>query len=137
MVLVHGGGGTAFTEWATLWAKRGYVAIAMDLAGNGPDGKRLPDGGPDQGDDTKFPKEKTDLKTMWSYHAVAAVIRANSLLHSLPDVDAERVGITGICWGGYLTCIVAGLDDRFKWPCPSTAAAFFTTTASGSPPSRR
>jgi gluconolactonase len=37
MVLVHGGGGTAFQEWAELWAKRGYVALAMDLAGQGPE----------------------------------------------------------------------------------------------------
>ena len=41
MVLVHGGGGKAFREWAELWAERGYVALAMDLAGHGPDGKRL------------------------------------------------------------------------------------------------
>src|SRR5262245_42069623 len=54
MVLVHGGGGKAFLEWVQLWAKRGYVALAMDLAGNGPDGKRLPDGGPNQSDDEKF-----------------------------------------------------------------------------------
>ncbi len=54
IVLVHGGGGKAFPEWAELWAKRGYAAIAMDLAGCGPDGKPLPDGGPGQGDDTKF-----------------------------------------------------------------------------------
>src|SRR5215203_1052315 len=31
MVLVHGGGGTAFAEWAKLWTGRGYAAIAMDL----------------------------------------------------------------------------------------------------------
>lgn len=54
MVLVHGGGGKAFAKWAEHWAKRGYVALAMDLAGNGPDGQRLPDGGPDQSDKTKF-----------------------------------------------------------------------------------
>ncbi len=54
MVLVHGGGGTAFREWARLWAARGYVALAMDLAGHGPERKRLPDGGPDQDDDAKF-----------------------------------------------------------------------------------
>src|SRR5579859_7862283 len=57
MVLVHGGGGTAFKEWAELWAKRGYVALAMDLSGNGPDKKRLPDGGPNQDDGTKFPSQ--------------------------------------------------------------------------------
>src|SRR5688572_13705630 len=53
MVLVHGGGGKAFKDWATHWAKRGYVALAMDLSGNGLTGP-LPDGGPDQSDATKF-----------------------------------------------------------------------------------
>src|ERR1043165_6727457 len=33
MVLVHGGGGTAFADWAKLWTDRGYAAIAMDLCG--------------------------------------------------------------------------------------------------------
>ena len=36
VVLIHGGGGTAFAEWAWLWAKRGYAAIAMDLSGRRP-----------------------------------------------------------------------------------------------------
>jgi len=35
VVLVHGGGGKAFSAWADHWAKRGYVAIAMDTAGAG------------------------------------------------------------------------------------------------------
>jgi dienelactone hydrolase len=122
MVLVHGGGGTAFSEWAQLWAKRGYIAIAMDLAGHGEGRKRLADGGPNQDDPTRFMKQ--DLKDAWSYHAVAAVIRANSLLRSLPNVDPERVGVTGISWGGYLTCIVAGLDDRFKVAVPVYGCGF-------------
>jgi dienelactone hydrolase len=124
MVLVHGGGGTAFAEWAQLWAKRGYVAIAMDLSGRGPDGKRLPDGGPSQDDASKLPLKKTDLKEMWSYHAVAAVIRAHSLLRDLPNVDPDRTGVTGISWGGYLTCLVAGLDDRFKVAIPVYGCGF-------------
>lgn len=107
MVLLHGGGGKAFPEWAKLWADRGYIALAMDLVGVGHDGKKLPDGGPDQGD-----------FTLWSYHAVAAAIHGVSLLRSLPQVDAERIGVTGISWGGYLTCIVAGLDDRLKVAVP-------------------
>lgn len=123
IVLVHGGGGKAFTKWASLWASRGYAAIAMDLSGNGPDGKRLADGGPDQSDETKF---RTDAPAtdQWTYHAIAAVIRAHSLLLSFPEVDARRTAVTGISWGGYLTCIVAGLDDRFKAAVPVYGCGF-------------
>ncbi|CEF49042.1 unnamed protein product [uncultured bacterium] len=122
MVLVHGGGGTAFSEWAQLWAKRGYIAIAMDLAGHGGGRKRLPDGGPNQDDASRFKED--DVKEIWSYHAVTAVIRGHSLLRSLPNVDPERVGVTGISWGGYLTCIVAGVDDRFKVAVPVYGCGF-------------
>jgi dienelactone hydrolase len=122
MVLVHGGGGTAFKEWAELWAKRGYVALAMDLAGQGPDRQRLPDGGPDQDDKAKFGAE--EVEDYWSYHAVANVIRGVSLLAHLPEVDPQRIGITGISWGGYLTCIVAGLDDRLKVAVPVYGCGF-------------
>ena len=38
MVLVHGGGGTAFDEWVRLWVARGYAAIAMDTCGQVPVG---------------------------------------------------------------------------------------------------
>jgi dienelactone hydrolase len=122
MVLVHGGGGTAFKEWAELWAQRGYVALAMDLAGQGADRKRLPDGGPNQDNPARFAAEQ--VEDFWSYHAVANVIRGTSLLASLPEVDSQRLGITGISWGGYLTCIVAGLDDRLKVAVPVYGCGF-------------
>jgi len=125
MVLVHGGGGKAFAEWAALWAKRGYAALAMDLAGCGPDGKRLPDGGPPQDDNAKF-RDFTDaeVRQMWTYHAVAAAIRGHSLLASLAEVDPQRIGVTGISWGGYLTCIVAGIDGRLKVAVPVYGCGF-------------
>jgi len=124
MVLVHGGGGKAFHDWAEHWAKRGYVAIAMDTAGCGPKG-RLSDGGPDQSDATKFRNfTEAETREMWTYHAVAAVVLAHSLLLSLPEVDPHRIGLTGISWGGYLTCIVAGIDDRFKVAVPVYGCGF-------------
>lgn len=124
MLLVHGGGGQAFSAWADHWAQRGYVALAMDLSGMGPNG-RLADGGPDQSDDTKF-REFSDgeVDQMWTYHAVAAVLRGHSLLASRPEVDAGRIGVTGISWGGYLTCIVAGVDDRLKVAVPVYGCGF-------------
>lgn len=120
MLLVHGGGGKAFAEWAKLWAERGYVALAMDLSGNGPDGKPLKDGGPSQDDGTKFhPFEAAEVKDTWPYQAVAAVLRGHGLLARQKDVvDKNRIGITGISWGGYLTCIVAGIDDQLKVAVP-------------------
>ncbi len=124
MVLVHGGGGKAFKDWAEHWAKRGYVALAMDLAGNGPSG-RLPDGGPDQADRIKFRNfSENEAPQMWTYHAVAAVLRGHSLLRALPGVDRDRIGITGISWGGYLTCIAAGIDARFKVAVPVYGCGF-------------
>lgn len=125
MLLVHGGGGKAFREWAELWAKRGYVALAMDLAGHGPDGKRLSDGGPDQDDGTKFRDFTPDqARNAWTYHAVADVLRGHALLAAQKEVDADRIGITGISWGGYLTCIVAGIDDRLKVAVPVYGCGF-------------
>ena len=118
MVLVHGGGGKAFPQWAEMWARRGYAALTMDLSGIGPDGTRQPDGMPDQGHDDKFTTLAKGLKETWPYHAVAAVIRGASLLAAQPEVDADRIGVTGISWGGYLTCIVAGLDRRLKLAIP-------------------
>lgn len=124
MVLVHGGGGAAFREWVELWVKRGYVAIAMDLAGRDADKARLPDGGPDQSHRQKFDDLDLGAKNAWTYHAVANVIRAASLLTSRPEVDPERIGITGISWGGYLTCLVAGLDQRLKVAVPVYGCGF-------------
>lgn len=134
VVLVHGGGGTAFREWVELWAKRGYAAIAMDLTGHQPiEGKdanqmenraRLEDGGPTQGDEESFAGDEASVNDRWSYHAVADVVRAHSLLRSFPEVDPERTAVTGISWGGYTTCIVAGVDSRFNAAVPVYGCGF-------------
>lgn len=126
MLLVHGGGGRAFPDWAEHWAQRGYVALAMDLSGNGPDG-RLADGGPDQDDGVKFRDfTDADLRDMWTYHAIAAILRGHGLLRSQPGVDPRRLGITGISWGGYLTCIAAGVDDQLAVAVPVYGCGFLS-----------
>ncbi len=127
MVLVHGGGGTAFADWVRLWVSRGYAAIAMDLCGSLP--KRIDDkwqrhdwaGPPGWGGFDQMDWLQAD---QWSFHAVTNIVLANSLLRSMPEVDPERVGITGISWGGYLTCIVAAIDQRFKMAVPVYGCGF-------------
>lgn len=144
VVLIHGGGGTAFAEWAWLWAKRGYSAIAMDLGGHRPidpiynaagvpvpnqagrrtTRKRLPNGGPDQGHAQKFESIGGEVSDDWPFHAVASVVKAHSLLRSFPEVDEENTAVTGISWGGYTTCLVASVDDRFKAAVPVYGCGF-------------
>ena len=125
MVLVHGGGGRAFAEWVEMWVDRGYAALAMDLGGCGPEGERLSRGaGPHQDHQAKFLDIANGVKDAWPYHAVAAVIRGVSLLAERPEVDSERIGITGISWGGYLTCVVSGLDRRLRCAVPVYGCGF-------------
>lgn len=142
IVCIHGGGGTAFAEWVQLWAKRGYAAIAMDLngsrppepdfdangiaRGNGHRGVRvrLSKGGPPHGHLEKFDSIGGDTSDDWPFHAAASVMRAHTLLRSFPEVDAEHTAVSGISWGGYTTCLVASLDDRFKAAVPVYGCGF-------------
>jgi dienelactone hydrolase len=130
MVLVHGGGGTAFREWVAIWAARGYAAIAMDLAGCGPERRPLPDGGPPQDQETKFRDPADGWQDHWVYHSAASVLLAHSLLRAEARVDPDRIGVTGISWGGFLTCLVAGLDPRFRCAVPVYGCGFLGTGSS-------
>ena len=138
IVLIHGGGGTAFSDWVWLWAKRGYAAIAMDLSGHRPPpptfdatGEKIDDhrhdpttrtrlgkGGLEQGHAQKFDSIGGPIDNDWPYHAVANVMKAHTLLRTMPGVDPDKTAVTGISWGGYTTCLSASLDDRYKAAVP-------------------
>ncbi len=124
VVLVHGGGGSAFIHWVKMWNERGYAAIAMDTCGclpgsdkgGGVTRPRHADGGPPGWGG--FDQIDEPVEDQWTYHAVADVILAHSLIRSFAEVDADRTALTGISWGGYLTCIVSGIDSRFVCAVP-------------------
>ncbi|HQQ00572.1 MAG TPA: acetylxylan esterase [bacterium] len=127
MVLVHGGGGSAFAPWVRLWLSRGYAAIAMDTCGCISSGgyrnhPRHDLGGPPGWGG--FNQIDEPIQDQWTYHAVADAILAHSLIRSFPEVDAEQIDVTGISWGGYLTCIVAGVDSRFRFAAPVYGCGF-------------
>ena len=124
MVLVHGGGGTAFKEWVERWNARGYAAISIAVEGQ--TDKRSEDGESWEKHEWAGPSRvgiygdaKEEFKDQWMYHAVADTVLANSLLRSLPGVDADKVGIMGISWGGVITSTVIGIDDRFAFAIPT------------------
>ena len=112
--------------------ERGYAAIAMDTCGQVPVGNygkwvEDPQGGPPGwGGFDQIDRPRED---QWTYHAVAKVVLAHSLLRSLKEVDPERTGLTGISWGGYLTCISAGVDSRFKLAVPVYGCGFYRENA--------
>ena len=134
VVCAHGGGGTAYPEWVRFWNNKGYAAIAMDLEGHLPGGKSHqvegdfptgvghPHSGPSRIDwfgDRELPDNE-----QWFYHAVADVIRANSLLRSFSDINSEKIGLTGISWGGTVASAVAGVDSRFAFAIPVYGGGF-------------
>ncbi len=128
IVLVHGGGGTAFREWVTKWTERGYAAISIAVEGQTDEAEEVPAGarrswkrhawaGPQR--DGIYADSSEPLREQWMYHAVADTVLANSLLRSLPQVDADNVGVMGISWGGVITSTVIGIDSRFAFAIPT------------------
>jgi dienelactone hydrolase len=128
IVLVHGGGGTAFREWVEKWTERGYAAISIAVEGQTDQAKEAPDdarrswkrhawAGPAR--DKIYADSAEPLPDQWMYHAVADAVLANSLLRSLPEVDARKVGLMGISWGGVIASTVIGIDSRFAFAIPT------------------
>ena len=136
VVLVHGGGGTAFWNYVKYWNEKGYAAISMDNCGSIPVNEPGKPGGGEHsnywmrhawsgpcGWET-FREAYEKPEDQWPFHAVATVILSHSFLRSLPEVDASRIGVSGVSWGGYLTCIAASVDHRYRWANPVYGCGF-------------
>jgi dienelactone hydrolase len=129
VVLVHGGGGTAFREWVQRWNQRGFAALAMDLEGRLPDRTvpfdqrpRFDGSGPARvgvWGDADLPPEQ-----QWFYHAVTQVILGNNVLRSRPEIDGSSIGVMGVSWGGIITSVIAGVDPRFRFAIPVYGCGF-------------
>ncbi len=127
VLLIHGGGGTAYWQWVREWVNRGYVALAMDLEGHVPKPEGTSDNMPaDLYVDSQYRAPHNQnyadadlpIEQTWMYYAVSTAILGNSLLHSLECVDRDRVGVCGVSWGGVITSIISGYDDRFAFSIP-------------------
>lgn len=126
IVLVHGGGGTAFKEWVKKWNDHGFAAIAIAVEGQ--TDERLP-GAPAGAQWRRhawagpartgiYGDSDQPLADQWMFHAAAGTILAHSLLRAQPGVDPARIGLGGISWGGVITSTVIGLDARFAFAIP-------------------
>ena len=136
IVLVHGGGGTAFSDWVKMWNDRGYAAIAIDTEGKIPNAnanlklggnsfESIKHHGPSN---TGYNDEDKPVNQQYLYHAIASTIIANSFLSSFEQVDGSKIGLTGISWGGVIATNAAAYDDRFAFAAPVYGAVSMVGT---------
>ena len=129
VVLVHGGGGTAFKEWVKKWNEHGFAAISIAVEGQTDQPDPAAPKGTHAWKQHAWPGPKREgiycdstepLTEQWMYHAVADTVLAGTRsCGSLPGVDADKVGLMGISWGGVITCTVIGIDSRFAFAIPT------------------
>lgn len=120
-------GGQVFDEWISHWTKQGYVALAIDLFANqlneSLEKVENPDGGHSEKDGSNYDGVENPQDS-WLYHSVYNVIMAHNLLRDRTDVDKDRIVITGISWGGYVTSVTSGVDTRFAAYAPTYGCGF-------------
>lgn len=91
-------------------AAQGYVVFAYDMVGFN--------------DTIQTPHDfgGTRLEQLWSFGPLGLQlwnsIRAVDFLESLPDVDPDRIAMTGASGGGTQTFLLTAVDDRVKWSAP-------------------
>ncbi|WP_052361532.1 alpha/beta hydrolase family protein [Geminisphaera colitermitum] len=115
ILVCHGGGATAdHVEPAVKhWASLGYVAFCQDEPGIA-DSKKMRSTGY-WGQDRNPWRCKPDPTRNQLYDGILAALNGFNLLRAQPDVDPDRIGVTGGSWGGYMTTMVSGLKrDRVK-----------------------
>lgn len=98
VVVAHPNGGVkeqVSGYYAQILAEKGYITLAFDAAY--------------QGASEGMPRQ-TDLPA----NRVEDIHRAADILACYPGVDADRMGIFGICGGGGYTLKAAQTDKRFK-----------------------
>ena len=132
IVLMHGSGGTAYRDWVRKWVKRGYAAIAPYWVESEDDKskcdiKGIPESyvwnmGPRR--NGTFKDWEAPIADQWMYHAVADTMLAHSFLASQEGVDADKIGICGVSWGGIITSYTIGVDDRFSFAIPIYGTGF-------------
>jgi dienelactone hydrolase len=133
---LHGGGQWAQRQTVETFAANGYACLALNWGALPMADQQPGDPGTDWGavdatqtsHNSHYASVEPDGKTLdavpsprnnnWFLITVAAR-RALTLLEQRPEVDADRLGVTGHSMGGKLTVMTAGADRRVKAAVPS------------------
>ncbi len=98
------------------FAKRGYVVLAIDAPGFGERNGEGPDGPAEKNYTAEETASKFDLwvgRTFWGM-MLRDDLMALDYLASRPEVDATRLGVTGMSMGATRTWWLMALDERLK-----------------------
>ena len=136
---VHGGGQRASLDSVRDTARNGYACLSINWGHVKMEGAK--DGDPDtdwgaldatQNHNSHYAGGKPDAKTLDAIESprnskwfllVLAARRGLTFLEQQPEVDAEKLGVTGHSIGGKITTDVAGIDKRVKAAVPSCGGA--------------
>ena len=132
MVLVHGGGAHAWAPWVQYWVDRGYAAISMDCFGQAYVGET-----PYEDDSAfwaldpashmtidNFASRALPLREQWFYYFISDIILAHNVLRADERVDTQKIGLTGISWGGFAASVAVCYDQRFAFAAPVYGSGF-------------
>ena len=100
--------------------KRGYVVIAIDAYCFGERNGQGPAGPDDKGSSGEMSASKFNLwfgRTLWGM-ILRDDLMALDYLASRPEVDAQRIGVTGMSMGATRSWCLMALDDRIKTGVP-------------------
>lgn len=98
------------------FAKRGYVVLGIDAYGFGERSGKGPSGPNERGSDEEMSASKFNLwfgRTLWGM-LLRDDLMALDYLASRPEVDVERIGVTGISMGATRSWWLMALDERIR-----------------------
>ncbi len=103
LLWVHGGPNSSWNSWSWRWnpwlmAARGYAVLLPDPALSTGYGRQF------------IARAHRD----WGARPFADVMAVTDAACARPDIDADRVGMMGGSYGGYMANWMAGHTDRFK-----------------------
>lgn len=144
IVLVHGGGGHPYLKWVKAWNDRGYAAIAMETTGYFPKKGEFCISECDNGNfvygldsnsdfaetgyvdcpDRLFPTSYAEIDKHWAIYGLVTVEYAHNILRQDERVDNDKIGITGISWGGVTASLAIGYDTRYAFAVPVYGTAY-------------
>jgi cephalosporin-C deacetylase-like acetyl esterase len=134
ILMYHGGGGTAegLVSNLQIYAASGYVTMALDEPGiasiaNSSSFSTGPWKSVVSGEGPKL-NVVGGVQNSTLYDAIIGSIEAFNLLSSQPNVNVQKMAVTGSSWGGYLTTFTAGLlGSRVKAAYSTWGCGFYET----------